>query len=118
MSRAVEAAALFAAGCIAGGALVYGTRRTAPPPPPPQQPPPTTAQTPALRRDVLVAEPVRQGSSTFCVVGLMVEFQRLLRYGNPGPVHDIGDRLAFASCYDRRMRNPAWVKNWRPGRED
>lgn len=39
----------------------------------------------------------------------MAEFQRLLRYGNPGPTHDIGNRLAFASCYDRRMRNPAWV---------
>ena len=60
MSRAIEAAALFAVGCIAGGAIVYSTRRTASAPPPPQQP--STAPPPALReRDILVAEPVRQG---------------------------------------------------------
>jgi hypothetical protein len=61
MSRAIEAAALFAVGCIAGGAVVYSTRRTDPAPPAPQQP--STTPPPALskQRDILVAEPVRQG---------------------------------------------------------
>jgi endonuclease G len=39
----------------------------------------------------------------------MTEFKGLLRYGNPGPVFDVGARSAFVSSYDRRMRNPAWV---------
>ena len=60
MSRVIEAAALFAVGCLAGGAIVYGTRRDVPPPPPAQQP--TKAAPPALRRDVLIAEPVKQGA--------------------------------------------------------
>lgn len=61
MSRAIEATALFAVGCIAGGAVVYSTRRTTPASPPPQQT--STAPPPAFRRerDILVAEPVRQG---------------------------------------------------------
>lgn len=39
----------------------------------------------------------------------MIDLKRLLRYGFPGPVHDISNGSAFTSCYDRRMRNPSWV---------
>jgi hypothetical protein len=42
MSRTIEAAALFAVGCIAGGAVVWSTRKSRPPPPPP--PPPTVKE--------------------------------------------------------------------------
>lgn len=38
-----------------------------------------------------------------------VDVRRLLRYGHPGPVFDMGNRLAYTSSYDRRMRNPSWV---------
>ncbi len=31
------------------------------------------------------------------------------KYGNPGPYHDVQFHKEFISCYDRRMRNPAWV---------
>jgi len=41
------------------------------------------------------------------------DIRRLLRYGHPGPFCDMGNRLAFASSYDRRMRNPSWVKQRR-----
>ncbi|CAN6648509.1 mitochondrial nuclease [Trichomonascus vanleenenianus] len=30
-------------------------------------------------------------------------------YGFLGPAHDVAVRGEFVSCYDRRMRNPAWV---------
>jgi hypothetical protein len=57
MSRAIEAAALFAVGVIAGGAVVYGTTRSVPPPPPPAQKP----QVPAPRQDVRAGEPMAEG---------------------------------------------------------
>jgi len=41
------------------------------------------------------------------------DIRKLLRYGHPGPFSDMGNRLAFASSYDRRMRNPSWVKQRR-----
>jgi len=62
MSRAIEAAALFAVGVIAGGAAVYSTRRTTPvpaQPPVPTTPPPPV---PAFRRDVTVGEPMTEGA--------------------------------------------------------
>jgi len=31
------------------------------------------------------------------------------RTGFPGPIADMGNRSAFISAYDRRMRNPSWV---------
>lgn len=31
------------------------------------------------------------------------------KYGFPGPVHDLEDRGAFVSCYNRQTRNPYWV---------
>jgi endonuclease G len=99
MSRAIEAATLFVVGVVAGGALVYSTRKALPPPTPPPSPP-------ATRKDVLYGQPMLEG--LFCDL-LTVEFKGLLRYGNPGPVYDIGSRAAFVSSYDRRMRNPAWV---------
>jgi hypothetical protein len=55
MSRVLEAAALITVGAIAGGAVIWSTRRTSPPPLPPQAPP---SQPPALRPDLLTAEPV------------------------------------------------------------
>ncbi|RPB18483.1 hypothetical protein L211DRAFT_843568 [Terfezia boudieri ATCC MYA-4762] len=33
----------------------------------------------------------------------------IFQYGFPGPISDMGNRSAFVSGYDRRMRNPAWV---------
>lgn len=31
------------------------------------------------------------------------------KYGFPGPVHDLENRGAFVSCYNRQTRNPYWV---------
>jgi hypothetical protein len=53
MSRVIEAATLFAVGALAGGVIVYGTRRTAPPPPPP----------PPAVQDVVSGEIMRDGCS-------------------------------------------------------
>jgi len=106
MSRAIEAAALFAVGVLAGGTVVYSIRKPSPRPPSPptqQQPPP-----PALRKDVITGEVVSEGTPIKSSL-LMIELRRLLRYGHPGPVFDIGSRTAFVSSYDRRMRNPCWV---------
>ena len=106
MSRAIEAAALFAVGVLTGGAVVYSTRKPSPRPPSPpvqQQPSP-----PAVRKDVITGEVVSEGTAINSSL-LMIELRRLLRYGHPGPVFDIGNRTAFVSSYDRRMRNPAWV---------
>ena len=65
MSRTIEAAALFAVGVIAGGAVVYSTRRT--PPVPAQPPVPTTPppSVPALRKDVIAGEAMSEGQSPF-----------------------------------------------------
>ena len=46
----------------------------------------------------------------FFTISKTADLRKLLRYGHPGPVFDMGNRLAFASSYDRRMRNPSWVK--------
>lgn len=107
MSRAIEAAALFAVGVLTGGAVVYSTRKPSPQPPSPpaqQQPPP-----PAFRKDVITGEVVSEGAAINTSLLIMIELRRLLRYGHPGPVFDIGNRTAFVSSYDRRMRNPSWV---------
>ena len=58
MSRAIEAVALFTVGVIAGGAVVYGARKSVPPPPPPAQQP---AKVPAVRQDVRFGEPMAEG---------------------------------------------------------
>jgi hypothetical protein len=64
MSRAIEAAALFAVGVIAGGAVVYSTRRT--PPVPAQPPVPSTPPSvPALRKDVITGEAMSEGQFPF-----------------------------------------------------
>ena len=55
MSRAIEAAALFAVGVIAGGTLVYSTRKPYSPPPPPKQAVP-------VAKDVAIAEAMPDGS--------------------------------------------------------
>ena len=111
MSRAIEAAALFAVGVFAGSALVYTTQRTAPTAQPPV-PTPAAPPVPTFRKDVMVGEAMSEGQSppSKDVDGL--EMRRLLRYGHPGPVFDIAPRVAFVSSYDRRMRNPAWVVSW------
>jgi hypothetical protein len=57
MSRAIEAVTLFAVGVIAGGALVYSTRKALPPP---SQPP----RAPALKQDKLVGQPLSEGDAT------------------------------------------------------
>jgi hypothetical protein len=57
MSRAIEAACLFAVGVIAGGTIVYTTRKSLPPPPPPKQATP-------VQKDIAVAEIVPDGSYT------------------------------------------------------
>jgi endonuclease G, mitochondrial len=106
MSRVIEAAALFAVGVVTGGAVVYSTTKHSPRPPSPpaqQQPPP-----PALLKDVITGEVVSEGTPIKSSL-LIIELRRLLRYGHPGPVFDIGNRTAFVSSYDRRMRNPSWV---------
>ena len=62
MSRAIEAAALFTVGVIAGGALVYTTRKSPPPPPSPpatRQPP----HPPTFRKDALMGEIMSEGAS-------------------------------------------------------
>jgi hypothetical protein len=53
MSRVIEAATLFAVGALAGGVIVYGTRRTAPPP----------APAPPAVQDVVSGEIVMDGCS-------------------------------------------------------
>jgi len=55
----MEAAALFAVGVIAGGAVVYSTRKTLAPPPKPKEIPPRPGQPPSttFRKDVILAEP-------------------------------------------------------------
>ena len=104
MSRAIEAAALFAVGVVAGGVLVYSTRKALP-----SSTPPLVASAPTLQKDVIAAgETVPEGSSSLGL-RLMTELRRLLPYGFPGPVFDLRKHIAFASSYDRRMRNPAWV---------
>ncbi|KAF8455410.1 hypothetical protein BGX38DRAFT_1051993, partial [Terfezia claveryi] len=41
---------------------------------------------------------------------LLVNPAGIFQYaGFPGPIADMGNRSAFVSGYDRRMRNPAWV---------
>ncbi|OLL24656.1 Mitochondrial nuclease [Neolecta irregularis DAH-3] len=39
----------------------------------------------------------------------VVDPNEILKYGTPLISADIGNRKAFISLYDRRMRNPAWV---------
>ncbi|KAH9814393.1 hypothetical protein DFH28DRAFT_971569 [Melampsora americana] len=34
---------------------------------------------------------------------------QILKFGNPGPIHDFFSRQAYAMGYDRRMRNPSWT---------
>jgi hypothetical protein len=53
MSRVIEAATLFAVGALAGGVLVYGTRRTTPATPPP----------PVVQPDIVSGEIVMDGLS-------------------------------------------------------
>ncbi|KAL3230594.1 Mitochondrial nuclease [Nakaseomyces bracarensis] len=38
-----------------------------------------------------------------------VKASDFFKYGFPGPVHDLEDRGAFVSCYNRQTRNPYWV---------
>ena len=63
MSRAIEAAALFAVGVITGGALVYTTRKSTPPPPSPPSQRPSTP--PTFRKDVHAGEVMSEGQSLF-----------------------------------------------------
>ena len=65
MSRAIEAAALFAVGVVTGGVVVYTARNSSPTPAPPLPPPATQKprQSPALRKDVLAGEVMSEGSS-------------------------------------------------------
>jgi len=62
MSRAIEAAALFAVGVVAGGALVYSTRKSVPP----AVPPPVTPLSRNVRKGVVVvSETVPEGCFYF-----------------------------------------------------
>lgn len=107
MSRAIEAAFIFAVGVIAGGAAVYTASKSTPTAPSPTRSPPP--RTDAVRKDVLVGDTMSSGANTPRNSLLIVELRRLLQYGHPGPVFDAGNRTAFISSYDRRMRNPSWV---------
>lgn len=85
MASTLTHSALFAAGIILGAgsaAIIYKSPSSSPPPPPTDYPHP----------------PVQRNQS-----------QPILKYGNPGPVHDFFIRQAYAMAYDRRMRNPAWT---------
>jgi hypothetical protein len=60
MSRAIEAAALFAVGVITGGVVVYTTRKALPPPSPrPQESQAPTS--PTFRQDVVPGEIMSEG---------------------------------------------------------
>lgn len=59
MSRAIEAAALFAVGVITGGALVYTTRKSTTTPPSPRSQQPSTS--PTFRKDVHAGEVMSEG---------------------------------------------------------
>ena len=63
MSRAIEAAALFAVGVITGGALVYTTRKSTTTPPSPPSKRPSTP--PTFRTDVHTGEVMSEGQSPF-----------------------------------------------------
>lgn len=39
----------------------------------------------------------------------IVNPQGFFKFGFPGPIHDLGNRSEFVSCYDRATRNPTWV---------
>jgi len=60
MSRIVELAALFTAGVITGGAIIYSSRK-----PPPTPPPSAISQTnvPSQQQDVVFGQPMTEGIS-------------------------------------------------------
>ena len=91
MTTAFHAVGIFTLGLVSGGALVYTVKqRTAQ----------LDAPVPYRGLESLPPKPNDFGKITPTSA---------LQFGLPGPISDVAVRAGYASGYDRRMRNPAWV---------
>lgn len=88
MSSPINALGLFSLGLLSGGLLAYTVR-------------------PKFSVLESLGHLEHKGNSIESTT--KVSPAAILKYGLPNPISDVAIRQGFVSCYDRRMRNPAWV---------
>lgn len=89
----------------------WGSPNPTPPPSPPSTPVPTYPPPSSAGGSTFPPGSLGDGLSSSAIVyrSIVNPAAYFEKYGFPGPIHDLGSRQEFISCYDRRMRNPAWV---------
>lgn len=102
-SSTILHAACFAVGALVGGGIataVSNQKRPIPPPPSPSRSQP-------------IVEVAPTGTTRITTPSTLVTIDSpVLKHGNPGPISDLLVRRAYVAAYDRRLRHPAWVREY------